>query len=71
VSDAPEPYRYRLVLDALDADLATFRYVEAPLPQADDTRLELNRPSWQALGSPLAVEVTIEPVPPSAVRRSL
>lgn len=57
-------YTYRLVRDPTRSgpSLAAFRYAAAPGPHDDDTRLELNGPSWEAMGSPDAVEVTIVPV---------
>jgi hypothetical protein len=43
---------------------------EAPAPHDDDTALQLNGPSWEAMGCPEVVEVTIVPVspPPNAPR---
>lgn len=54
-------YVYRLALDDADGDLVTFRYLDAAAPKADDTRLELNRPSWEALGRPSHLKVRIAP----------
>lgn len=55
-------YLYDLALDELDDAHATFRYEDAPAPSRDDTRLQLNRPSWEAMRRPQAVRVTIVPV---------
>lgn len=54
-----EAYTYRLTLDELDDALATFRYTDAPAPQRGDTRLALTRPSWDRMGRPLALHVTL------------
>lgn len=56
-------YDYRLDLMGLDLNLARFVYTDAPAPTADDTALELNRPSWEALGCPMRLHVQIRPEP--------
>jgi hypothetical protein len=60
-------YTYRLHLDPHESGpaVAAFRYVDAPAPHDDDTALQMNGPSWQAMGSPEVVEVTIVPVSPA------
>lgn len=61
----PEPtpprheLNYWLDLMTLDADLARFVYTDAPKPTADDTALDLNRPSWEAIDCPMRLHVTI------------
>jgi hypothetical protein len=63
-------YTYRLHLDHHESGptVAAFRYREAPAPHDDDTALQLNGPSWEAMGCPEVVEVTIAPV--SAAERA-
>jgi hypothetical protein len=62
-------FTYRLHLDPTESgpSVAAFRYVAAPAPHDDDTAMQLNGPSWEAMGSPEVIEVTIVPV--SAVQR--
>lgn len=53
-------WTYRLTLDDDgDQDVARFIYADAPGPEADDTRLLLNRPSWEKAGRPDRVTITI------------
>lgn len=56
-------YLYFLTLDHLDGDVARFGYIEATMPQADDTALLLNRPSWEKLGRPSRLRVTMRVEP--------
>jgi len=63
-------FTYRLHRDPARSgpSIARFRYVDAVGPHDDDTGLDLNGPSWEAMGSPEVLEVTIVPVSAAETR---